>query len=53
MCPGDTTTLTAPVGALSYNWSSGAVTQSIAVTTAGNIQSDCLKWYLFLMRILL
>ena len=34
-CPGDTVTLTAPLGVLSYNWSSGGTNQTLAVTAAG------------------
>lgn len=35
ICPGDILTLTAPAGAYTYQWSNGATTQSIDVTTAG------------------
>jgi len=35
-CGGGTDTLTAPVGASSYLWSNGAITQSTIVTTSGN-----------------
>ncbi|MBI3423366.1 MAG: hypothetical protein HY011_10540 [Acidobacteria bacterium] len=35
-CEGGNVTLTAPAGAASYQWSNGATTQSINVTTAGN-----------------
>ena len=38
ICPGDTATLTAPYGVLSYNWSSGATTQVYGATTAGTYQ---------------
>jgi large repetitive protein len=35
-CPGSSITLSAPAGFSSYLWSTGATTQSISVSTAGN-----------------
>lgn len=35
LCYGDTLTLEAPAGYMSYTWSNGATSQSIAVSTAG------------------
>src|SRR5205085_2979302 len=35
ICPGGTTNLCAPQGAVSYAWSSGATTQCIEVTSTG------------------
>ena len=35
ICTGDATTLTAPPGASAYQWSNGATTQSITVTSGG------------------
>ncbi|MGB0390609.1 MAG: T9SS type A sorting domain-containing protein [Salibacteraceae bacterium] len=35
ICPGDTSVLTAPLGVLSYNWSTGGTNQIENVTTAG------------------
>lgn len=35
ICPGDTAMLTAPLGVLSYNWSSGGTNQIEQVSTAG------------------
>jgi hypothetical protein len=34
-CSGTTATLTAPAGAATYSWNTGATTQSIAITTGG------------------
>ncbi|MFI5218166.1 MAG: FG-GAP-like repeat-containing protein [Bacteroidia bacterium] len=36
LCSGSSLTLTAPPGFSTYDWSTGATTQSITVTTAGN-----------------
>tara|TARA_R110002050_G_scaffold149463_1_gene275997 strand:- start:15518 stop:25336 length:9819 start_codon:yes stop_codon:yes gene_type:complete len=37
-CPGDTTTLTTPAGAFTYNWSTGGTNTTLSVTTAGTYQ---------------